>query len=364
MQFGLERRFLTDKEVFDRETEKIFSKFWVCLGRQDEFPTSKTTETAFRTYQVGPYSILGLNSPDGRWKAFHNICRHRGTRLVRETAGVLRNSCITCPYHAWTYNDAGELLGCPNMADLENFERSDFGLKPVACVSWAGFLLANLGAVNASFEHDYASMIQRLANWRLDTLQVAATLNYVVQANWKLIFQNYSECYHCPTVHPSLSRLTPYRSASTDLQEGPFLGGPMHLSENCETVSADGQRVADPIESLDENQRRRVYYYTLFPNWFISAHPDYVLVHQLTRQSPTKTSVRCHFLAAPDADQRELGRAVEQWDEINRQDWDVCELTQCGVDSPAYQPGPYSPLEPMLVAFDRYYRSIMNAATD
>ena len=193
-------------------------------------------------------------------------------------------------------------------------------------------------------------------------MTLVETLRYQVRCNWKFLFQNYSECYHCPTVHPALSRLTPYRSATNDLASGPFLGGPMELDHGCETVSHDGKLVSSRFPGLDERQRSRVYYYTVFPTMFISAHPDYMMVHVLARKDRSTTEVACHFLvpkAEAAATNGKLSRATELWDEINRQDWEMCELTQLGAESPAFRPGPYSTLEPMVYAFDRHYLDVM-----
>ena len=243
------------------------------------------------------------------------------------------------------------------MNDVAGFQREQHGLHSIACVDWCGFIMIHLEKSESDFESDFAPLIQRMSNWDLKNQRLDHTLTYEVGANWKLVFQNYSECYHCPTVHPNLNRLTPYKSATNDLEEGPILGGPMELADDCETVSLDGKRVGEVFAGLSETQRRSIYYYTVFPNMFVSAHPDYVMVHQLHRVTNEQTLVKCHFLVPGDTEHDDLMRAVNQWDEVNQEDWYVCELTQKGVSSPAYAPGPYSNLESMLVAFDKHYRA-------
>jgi Rieske 2Fe-2S family protein len=178
------------------------------------------------------------------------------------------------------------------------------------------------------------------------------------------LFQNYNECYHCPTVHPELARLTPYRSATNDLTSGPFLGGPMELDDGVKTVSQDGKLVAEPFPGLTDVERSRVFYYTVFPTMFVSAHPDYVMVHVISRKDRATTDVACHFLVSQSvacSNKVDLSRAVELWDKINRQDWEMCERTQLGVESPAFRPGPSSSLESMVFAFDQHYREVMNS---
>ena len=356
--FGLEREYFVGDKLFEAETEKVFAKNWLCVGRAEEFDSN--FEESYRRVSVGPYDIVIVRRSDASFAAFHNVCSHRGTRLLDQPAGGLKNSCVTCPYHAWTYDLDGCLIGAPNMHENDSFDRQQHGLNAIACVNWNGFLMVHLSQTELEFETEFAPIIERIADWNLDEKVVAKTLTYDVKANWKVIFQNYSECYHCPTVHPDLNRLTPYRGATNDLESGPILGGPMGLSDDCETVSTDGKRIAPPFKTLDEEQQRCVYYYTLFPAMFVSAHPDYVMIHDLTRVSNSQTIVKCHFFVTKETKPDDLARAVKTWDDVNQQDWQVCELTQLGIQSPAYRPGPYSNLEPMLIAFDRHYRSAMS----
>ena len=357
LNYGLEREFFVGDQIFEDESERIFRKSWICVARQEDF---EDEGDSFRTIQLGADNLIVVRLQDGTFRAFHNLCRHRGTRLIDTECGTLKNSCVTCPYHAWTYDLQGSLIGAPNMHDVAGFDRDAFGLHSVGCVNWCGFIMIHLESTEAGFETDFAPLIERLKNWELENQRLAHTLSYDINANWKLVFQNYSECYHCPTVHPSLNRLTPYKSATNDLVRGAILGGPMELADDCETVSLDGKRIGASFPGLSEQQCRSIYYYTVFPCMFVSAHPDYVMVHQLERISNDNTLVKCHFLVPEETRHADLMRAVKQWDEVNREDWHVCELTQRGIASPAYQPGPYSNLESMLVAFDQHYRCVMN----
>ena len=358
MNFGLEREYFVGKANWNRESDQVFSKSWNCVGRVEAL-FSEDDSACFRAVQIGDFDILLIRSETGLIQAFHNVCRHRGTRLVSSECGPLKNACVTCPYHAWTYNADGELIGAPNMKEVDSFDPRQFGLKPVACFDWCGFVMVNPGEAKANFEFDFAEIIERMKPWNLAQLELKKTLAYEVNANWKLVFQNYSECYHCPTVHPNLNRLTPYRGASTDLEEGAFLGGPMQLSEETETISTDGRRIGNMLPGLNHEQQRLVYYYTLFPTMFLSPHPDYVMAHELHRVDRSTTRVLCHFLSDSEPTDANMERAIQQWDDVNRQDWEVCELTQRGVRSPSYTPGPYSNLEPMLLAFDQHYRKVM-----
>lgn len=355
--YGLARSYFQGNNIFDLETERIFSRNWICVGRVEEFGDSK--DELFRTLNVGHYGIVIIRKRDGAVSAFHNICRHRGTQLFDQPGGRIENSCITCPYHAWRYDLNGCLTDAPTMCNTPGFDRDDHGLMPVGCANWCGFIMINLEKPSEDFENDLEPIIQRMADWELDSQEVGYTLSYDVQANWKLLFQSYSDCLHYPTVQPILNQLTPYETARNDLTEGRILGGPMGLADGVETVSADGKLVGEVFSRLNDRQRRSSYYYTVFPNMFISAHPDYVMVHQIKRVSNERSEIQCQFLAAPGTPSNELARAAVLWDEIYRKDWSVCELTQKGIESPAYDPGPYSKQESMLMAFDRHYRVSM-----
>lgn len=359
MIFGLERECFLGAQNWGKEADRVFSRHWNCVGRVETL-FSDDNLAFYRTVQIGEFDILLMRQSSGAIQAFHNVCRHRGTQLVSSESGPLKNSCVTCPYHAWTYNEDGELIGAPNMKDVDSFDPKQFGLKPVACVDWSGFVMVNPACSDADFSADFAPIIERMEAWDLGYLELKKTLQYEVKANWKLVFQNYSECYHCPTVHPNLNRLTPYRGASNDLEEGAILGGPMQLSEGTETISTDGKRIGNLLPGLNHDQQRLVYYYTLFPTMFVSAHPDYVMTHVIAPVDPSRTRISCHFLSESATRDEDMERATRQWDEVNRQDWEVCELTQVGIQSPAYTPGPYSNLETMLIAFDRHYRNVMN----
>jgi Rieske 2Fe-2S family protein len=181
-----------------------------------------------------------------------------------------------------------------------------------------------------------------------------------VQANWKLIFENYSECYHCPGVHPTLSKLSPYDSAENDLTEGPILGGFMRVTKG-NSLTMSGKSCALPIGDFRDFDR--IFYYSIFPNMLLSLHPDYVMVHQLRPLSPDRTLILCDWFFNPEAFEREDFKpedAIEFWDMTNKQDWHVCELSQQGVASRAYEPGPYSPRESIPAAWDRYYLRFIN----
>jgi Rieske 2Fe-2S family protein len=196
----------------------------------------------------------------------------------------------------------------------------------------------------------------------MPTLHAIRRVDYDVAANWKLMFENYSECYHCPTVHPQLVKLSPADSGENDLTSGPFLGGFMTIPD-AEGMSTSGKSCARPVaDDLPPEDLRRVYYYSIFPNMLLSLHADYVMVHLMQPIAPDRTKIECLWLFHPDAASQpgfDPDAGVSFWDITNRQDWRMCELSQLGVSSRSYIPGPFSPRESISAAFDREYLSGM-----
>ena len=357
-QRTLPREYFTSDEIFEIETERIFGQSWLLAGHVSQIRESGR----YFLFELGRESVIVLRDREGAVRAFHNHCRHRGSRLCRDESGSL-GPRIQCPYHAWTYGLDGCLLGAPNMSDVHGFDASEFPLHEVAAEVWEGFVFLNLGPQPASLLDSLPGLGDRFDHWPLPELESVHQTVYQVDANWKLFFHNYSECYHCPSVHPHLNRLTPYKNTENDLEEGPVLGGPMWMSNPDGSMTMNGGRAAEPFEGLTEEERKRVFYYTVFPSAFFSFHPDYVLVHRARPLGKDRTRIVCDWFFHPDAiaaPEFDPQSAIEFWDLTNRQDWELCANAHRGVVSRAWDPGPYSELESQLAAFDRYYLSVLD----
>jgi glycine betaine catabolism A len=352
--------YYTDSAVYRAESEAIFGQSWLCLGRAAEI----AQPGQYRLRQVENESLIVLRDHDGTVRTFYNVCRHRGTRLCTAESGRFSRS-IQCPYHAWTYGLDGRLLGAPNMNEVADFDKADYPLVGVETAVWQGFIFVNLAPKPRPFAEGFAPIHDKFGAWDLERLQSARQIVYDVNCNWKLLFQNYSECYHCPTAHPTLNQRTHYRDASNDLEEGPFLGGPMKLSADSSSMTLNGRACAAPLGQVGGEALKLVYYYTIFPTIFLSLHPDYVLVHRLERLDVDRTRVICDWLFAPEAiaaPDFDSEPAVAFWDMTNRQDWQLCEWSQAGISSRVYRPGPYAELESQLAAFDRHYLAQMGSS--
>jgi Rieske 2Fe-2S family protein len=363
----LPQRYFVSPKIFAEELQKIFAANWVLVGHQSQLAEPGDYFLA----EVAGESLIVAKDQRSTIRAFYNVCRHRGARLCEERNGHV--AAIQCAYHAWTYALDGRLLGAPHMDETLGFNKTEYPLKPVRLGLWEGFIFLNLSGASTrhggqaarggymSLENWFEPLGRKFAPWNLSSLRSAKRIEYEVRANWKLMFQNYSECYHCLGVHPELSRISPYDSAENDLTEGPFLGGFMRINRD-KSLTMSGNACALPVGRFGNEDFRFVFYYSIFPNMLLSLHPDYVMVHQLWPQSPERTLIFCDWFFNPEAFERKdfnPDDAVEFWDMVNKQDWYVCELSQKGISSRAYEPGPYSARESIPAAWDQYYLRVM-----
>jgi len=351
---SLPRKYFVSPDIFAKEQSDILSKRWLLVGHQSQIPKPGDYFLA----AIGGESVIVTRDQKSQVRGFYNVCRHRGTRLKEDACG--HASAIQCPYHAWTYALDGRLIGAPHMDDVPGFDKADYSLHRVNLGLWDGFIFVNLEKNPEPLEKWFWPLKGKFSHWNMSILQPAKRIDYDVRANWKLMFENYSECYHCPGVHPQLQKVSPYDSAENDLREGPFLGGFMKINPG-KSLTMSGNACAAFVGKIENLQQ--VFYYSIFPNMLLSLHPEYVMVHQLWPMSPERTLIVCDWFFHPDAFNRpdfKPDDAIEFWDMTNKQDWHVCELSQQGIASRAYEPGPYSSREGIPAAWDRYYLSAMD----
>jgi Rieske 2Fe-2S family protein len=353
----LPQRDYVSTAVFREEQERLFANRWLCIGREDQV----ATPGQYVLVEIGAESLIVVRDRTGIVRALYNVCRHRGTRLCEAPCGEMSET-IQCPYHAWTYALDGRLIGVPDQRELEGFDKADYPLLQAHIAAWEGFLFVNLAEEPEPFAEAFAGLIGRMDRWNLSALQVGRRFEYDVRANWKLLFQNYSECYHCSPLHPSLVKLSPPTSGENDLIEGPILGGFMTITGEGGSMTLTGRACGVPVGDLSAADRQRVYYYSIFPGMLLSLHHDYVMVHTFQPVAPDRTRIACEFLFHPDTLSNpafDPDDGAGFWDTVNREDWHICEMAQAGVQSRAYRPGPYSRRESLSAAFDRYYQDAM-----
>jgi len=348
-------RYYYDPAIYEMELERIFSQMWVCVGRADAI----TGAGAYEVVTVGRESIIVVRGRDDVLRAFLNVCRHRGARLCNEASGKLKGS-IQCRYHAWTYGLDGRLIGAPNVLSDEQFERALFGLLPVALEVWEGLVWLNLGDDPASIADQLNEpIIERFggyaafARYDVGNLKVGKRIAYDMQANWKLVLENFMECYHCGPMHPEFCRLLPgYKTGDvSDYVNGEAVS----LAENVEAFTITGKASRPPLPGLLQEDLRHYYGFVLQPNVLLNLLHDHVVMHWLIPNGPGRTVIMCDWLFDPQVMARadfDPMDAVEIFDIVNRQDWEVCELTQLGMGSKAYRSGGvYVPEERHIRAF-------------
>lgn len=352
----LEGRYFTDPERFRSEMERFYFGMWVCVGRSEQ--TEKAGE--YFLVDVAGENLIVTRDENGLVRAFYNVCRHRGTQICEGMQGDFAGR-IRCPYHAWTYGLDGRLLAAPHTEEDE-FQKEDYPLHAVGAGEWDGHIFVNLAKEIRSLEEQLGDLPAKFAPWGMGELRRYKHEKYEVKANWKLIVQNYNECLHCPVLHPALNKVTNYMSGENDPAHEGYIGGSMEFRGGAETMSVDGVRRRDFLPGLSEEQRKVVLYYAVYPNLFLSLHPDYAMVHRLWPKGVDRTEVETEWLFHPS----ELAKAdfcgddaVEFWDKTNREDWWIAEQSQKGVSSRGYVPGPYSKSEGLAKAFDEEIRKVM-----
>jgi phenylpropionate dioxygenase-like ring-hydroxylating dioxygenase large terminal subunit len=340
-------RVFHDQGVYEFERREWFGRDWLCVGRVEDVPTPGSYLLA----EPAGQGIVVVRDGSGGLRAFHNACRHRGARLLDQDSGAL-DGCIRCPYHAWSYELTGALRTAPYTRGVAGFDKAGSGLLPVRCATWQGFVFVSLAGATALADH-LGDLPANLARFELAELRRARRISYEVAANWKVICENYSECAHCPGVHPQLNRISRYDSGADFAAVGEWKGGYMELGAGFATMSTDGQCAGRlPLPGMSTVDTRRVYFYLVWPNLLLSLHPDYLMAHQVWPLAPGRSLVHCDWYVHPDALAGDLSGVVDFWDLTNRQDWAVCELQQRGTASPAYPPGRYTELEDAVHAFD------------
>ncbi|MEV6107531.1 aromatic ring-hydroxylating dioxygenase subunit alpha [Streptomyces sp. NPDC051940] len=361
-----------DPGVLAWERREVFDAGWVCLGRADALarPRSRLAFPLGSPDGEGPYgaaSVLLVRGEDGVLRGFHNSCRHRGHELLpcATDAPAGRPRFLACPYHAWVYDLTGRLVRVPALDDGEPVaigaavpaarslpaDADRLGLIEVPVAEWQGFVLANLDGTAPPLAEWTSGLDELLAPYGLVDLTPAAIHRYTLRANWKLIVENYHECFHCPAIHPELCQVSSPDSGLDCGGPGQWHGGHMQLEPGVRTMSLDGTGSGPLLPGLTPGLRDRVYYLQLFPQLLLSPHPDYVMVHRLVPTGPDTTWVECQWLFPADRPAGfDPGYAVDFWDLTNRQDWTACESVQRGVSSPGYRPGPLSAWHERVVA--------------
>jgi glycine betaine catabolism A len=359
MQRTLDREWYVSPEVFDREREAIFFREWFAVAREEELPEP----SSYLAVDVAGESVVLVRDRTGALGGFYNMCRHRGSRLVDGPgeqvcgrSGRFGNA-IRCPYHSWTYGLGGELRHAPFLTEDDGLRKGELGLHRVDVETWGGFVFVHLtpSETHPTLHGSLGPVPERLRRYPLPDLRRAHRIEYHVRANWKVILENYNECYHCGPVHPELCEVVPAfkrdGGADLDWEEG------IPHREGAWTFTRTGTTDRAPFPGLSEEERTRHRGELAYPNLMLSLSADHVTAFTLWPRSPGRTVIACDFLFHRDEMARsgfDPADAVEFWDLVNRQDWEICERVQAGMGSRVWRHGYYAPMEDASLDIRRY----------
>ena len=352
--------YYTDDAIFAQEQERVFSSLWFCAVRTGDL----AAPGAFRTCQVGRESILCVRGSDGQVRAFLNVCRHRGARLCPAESGTVKRY-LRCAYHSWSYGLDGTLTAAPNLGPLPEAGRERFGLVPVTSREWLGYLWVCLADQPPSFEETVIEAVTRrlgdpgaVERYGVGDLALGRRISYQVRANWKLIVENFMECYHCGSIHPELVAILPEFRRGYAAQS--FVGHGAEYAPDAEGFTVDGRPGHGLLPGLGDAQDRRYFAVTIPPQVFINLVADHVIVHRMFPLAADRTLVECDWLYAPDVVDSgvDLSSSVELFHRVNQQDFAACEQCQPAMASRGYaQGGALVPSEHHISEFHAWVRA-------
>ncbi|MVU83332.1 Rieske 2Fe-2S domain-containing protein [Nocardia sp. ET3-3] len=337
---------------------------WFCATRASDL----ADPGAFRRIQVGRESVLVVRGHDGELRAFLNVCRHRGALICTETEGQVRRT-LRCPYHAWTYALDGKLVAAPNIGSLQDdsgspIDRVAYGLIPVALREWLGYAWVCLANEPPAFEADVIGAVTgrlgdaaAIDHYGMERLAVGKRVVYDVAANWKLIVENFMECYHCATIHPELVEVLPEFAKGYAAQY--YVGHGAEFGDRVDGFTVDGRAGFEALPGLTPEQDRKYFAITIRPTVFVNLVPDHVIFHRMYPMAHDRTIVECDWLYAPDVIESGgvLDHSVELFHRVNEQDFAACERTQPAMSSRAYrQGGVLVPAEHHIAEFHAWTR--------
>ena len=359
MEASLARAAYCDAAVFVEEQRRALGASWVCVGRQDSVGTQAGS---YRLVSVAGERVLVVRDLDGTLGAFANRCVHRGTELVDSTmpsAAACFDRVIRCPYHYWAYGFDGSLRASPWVDDIDPAE---FTLHRFSLAEWGGFVFVRLAVDGPTLADDLVPIADRVRRFPLGRLSVGRSITYDVAANWKVIAENYNECYHCGPVHPELCDVVP----SFRLRGGAALdwesGIPHRPGADTYTMTGTSSRASFP--GLNESEQVNHFGELIYPNLMLSLSRDHVAAFVLDPVACDRTIIECLLLFHPTETARadfDPSDAADFWHVVNLQDWSICERVQRGMASRSFEHGWYAPMEDPSLDIRRWWTSKMKA---
>jgi Rieske 2Fe-2S family protein len=362
LQPGLPAGWYRDPAHYERELEVFWHRKWICVAREEELAAVGD----WKRVRIGSQSLIVLRDEAGAVRAFHNTCRHRGSVLCTEDSGRFARRRIVCPYHAWTYDLCGRLVATPRRMETPDFQADEFPLFEVAAERWGGFVFVHLEKDPAPLAASIADRSERYRRYGFGELRIGKRIVLDVKANWKLLAENFSECFHCPPVHPEFCRIvTAYQDAGAWGLRGTPEPRPEYQA-GARTLTLDGSARLPAFPGLNEDEKKKLYAADMvLPNLFLNVHPDYVNSQLMFPTGPESVRMvydwlfEARHLPLADAD---LQHYVALWDLTNRQDARNCEWQQEGLQSREFRHGVYVPQEFDAHRFAEWVRRALGAS--
>ncbi len=370
-QPGLPANWYYDAQHYQRELSAIWYQQWICVGRETDWPETGS----YQVLPIGDQNILVLRANSGLLNAFHNTCRHRGSTLCEQATGMLQKNRIVCPYHAWAYDFEGELRHTPRRVETEDFEASQYSLFRVALQTWGGFVFICLADTPAkSLADSLGDEGKTLQNWPLSELKLVHREHHDVACNWKIFWENFLECYHCPGIHPDLCQLVPVYAqgflSDDDLKalgREPVATDGHLLRHEAQTWAKNGISGLPLIEGLTAGEQARgMTFATLIPTVFVVAHQDYVRSVRVIPTGPEHTRLSIDWLlpeSSMEADPKLIEQMIAFARQVVKEDGHACELNQRGLKSIRHQQSVLLPQEYDLLAFNNWVRECLGESS-
>lgn len=359
LQPSLPAKLYSDPAVYQEELNKIWYRQWIYAGRADGL----SRPGDYMLTKVGNQTIIITLNQEDQVRAFYNTCRHRGAELCQAQQGHFKQGRITCPYHRWSYSLEGALLNTPNLVISDH--HPNFGLYPVKCQSWAGNIYINLNANSTLKLGETADPnFTVLDTWPLEKLKLGHTHQFELACNWKIFWENYLECYHCPGIHPDLCKLVPlYKAALATDRIDPGAELADAVASGIESWTTTGKAISLPFEGLSAQEVNAGHtFMELYPNQYIVAHSDYVRQVSISPLSAERTLVIAEWLFSAEAmndPDFDPAPAIDFSKQVLAEDSWVNELNQRGITALPHQNGYLVPVEADVGLFHDMYKNWM-----
>jgi len=339
----------TSEEFHALERERIFARSWVPVAVADEIAEPGD----FVTCEVAGRSLIICRDQAGELRAHHNVCRHRGSRLCAEEKGHVKRF-FQCPYHAWAYGLDGECLGTPlftpeagipadqqgafDMSDVRDFDKADYGLHPARVDVLGPVVFVCLDPGVPSLADELGDLADRLEGYRLGDQRLIRRIDYEVEANWKLIGENFMEYYHLPWVHPGLVKVSPLKAHHRWQGTGMYVG--FCTTPIAANTDEGGWEGLPALETLNEDDAVSARFAWVFPSMAVNALPNHSFLMLMRPAAAGFTRESTYLLAHGEHhDERAVAELLRFWDEVNREDIDIVARVQQGLADPAYTGG-------------------------